>query len=217
MTQQPSITNAHVAAALVRCQASWQINDHEIARSWQSLRCVLRHSVAASCHPDAGPSWYRPIVSKIPKRSSPQFEEQSQTNSTQVIRESVANDRTSEMCTHVRRTWFAKGALKENAGRLAERAKKRRPFACLGHGLRGGRWPGPRVERDGVRCYRGRALKRNVSSEKHRAGHGFGGAGPATNLGVGLSNLGTPLRASWFAAASQTECFSRKTANVAKN
>ena len=46
------------------------------------------------------------------------------------------------------------------------RAKKRRPFACLGHGLRGGRWPGPRVERDGVKCYRGRAL---VDSQTRKA------------------------------------------------
>ena len=36
-----------------------------------------------------------------------------------------------------------------------QRAKKRRPFS-IGHGLRGGRWPGPRVERDGENCYRGR-------------------------------------------------------------
>src|SRR6476620_10734341 len=39
--------------------------------------------------------------------------------------------------------------------RFIESAKKRRPFS-IGLGLRGGRWPGPQVERDGENCYRGR-------------------------------------------------------------
>lgn len=30
------------------------------------------------------------------------------------------------------------------------------PSLSIGHGLRGGRWPGPLVERDGLRCYFGR-------------------------------------------------------------
>ncbi len=41
--------------------------------------------------------------------------------------------------------------------------KKRRPFAS-GHGLRGGRWPGPQVERDGLNCYRGRGWVTNGQS-----------------------------------------------------
>src|SRR3954466_9126817 len=34
--------------------------------------------------------------------------------------------------------------------------RKKSPSLSIGLGLRGGRWPGPMVERDGLRCYFGR-------------------------------------------------------------
>jgi hypothetical protein len=39
-------------------------------------------------------------------------------------------------------------------GLIAGAEKNSPPLRWLGHGLRGGRWPGPCIERDGERCYR---------------------------------------------------------------
>ena len=52
--------------------------------------------------------------------------------------------------------------------------KKRRPFAS-GHGLRGGRWPGPQVERDGLSCYCGRGWVSDWSSNSMAAATTLGG------------------------------------------
>ena len=52
--------------------------------------------------------------------------------------------------------------------------KKRRPFAS-GHGLRGGRWPGPQVERDGLSCYCGRGWVSERSNNSMAAATGLGG------------------------------------------
>jgi len=51
---------------------------------------------------------------------------------------------------------FARRCSAHGERRLTEeRAKNRRPLS-IGRGLRGGRWPGPEVERDGEKCYRDR-------------------------------------------------------------
>ena len=55
----------------------------------------------------------------------------------------------------VRQVCASKARIETMPGRRIGRKKNRRPFA-IGRGLRGGRWPGPEVERDGERCYRGR-------------------------------------------------------------
>jgi hypothetical protein len=52
--------------------------------------------------------------------------------------------------------------------------KKCRPFAS-GHGLRGGRWPGPQVERDGLSCYCGRGWVSERSDNSMAAAIGLGG------------------------------------------
>jgi hypothetical protein len=56
--------------------------------------------------------------------------------------------------------------------------KKRRPFAS-GHGLRGGRWPGPQVERDGSRCYCGRGWVSERSNNSVAAAISLGGIAAA--------------------------------------
>ena len=52
--------------------------------------------------------------------------------------------------------------------------KKRRPFAS-GPGLRGGRWPGPQVERDGLSCYCGRGWVSDWSHNSMAAATSLGG------------------------------------------
>jgi hypothetical protein len=56
----------------------------------------------------------------------------------------------------------------------AKAHKKRRPFAS-GHGLRGGRWPGPQVERDGLSCYCGRGWVSERSDNSMAAAISLGG------------------------------------------
>ena len=56
--------------------------------------------------------------------------------------------------------------------------KKRRPFAS-GHGLRGGRWPGPQVERDGLNCYCGRGWVSDRSNNSMAAAITLGGIAAA--------------------------------------
>jgi hypothetical protein len=64
-------------------------------------------------------------------------------------------------------------------GMSAPRAhKKRRPFAS-GHGLRGGRWPGPQVERDGLSCYCGRGWVSERSNNSMAATITLGGIATA--------------------------------------
>jgi hypothetical protein len=54
-------------------------------------------------------------------------------------------------------------------------AKKAVPLHYLGPGLRGGRWPGQSVERDGWRCYRGPRLgNRSLKSTGNRGLEGAG-------------------------------------------
>ncbi len=52
--------------------------------------------------------------------------------------------------------------------------KKCRPFAS-GHGLRGGRWPGPQVERDGLSCYCGPGWVSERSNNSMAAATSLGG------------------------------------------
>lgn len=86
----------------------------------------------ASCHPRCRPVVWTSVQKKKPK--------------------SVA----IEYARKVRQVCASNERIERSAIR-SRRNKKRRPFA-IGHGLRGGRWPGPQVERDGENCYRGRRL-----------------------------------------------------------
>jgi hypothetical protein len=76
-----------------------------------------------------------------------------------------------------------------SAPRVPRAHKKRRPFAS-GHGLRGGRWPGPQVERDGLNCYCSRGWVSDRSYNSMAAAISLGGIA-ATGIGS-LTSLTRP-------------------------
>ena len=80
----------------------------------------------------------------------------------------------------------------------AEAQKNSPPLCLFGHGLRGGRWPGPHVERDGERCYRGRGLAIPDGHEQHGDERLWRcGRPPVATDCVMLPSI-TPAVAGWF-------------------
>jgi len=92
------------------------------------------------------------------------------------------------------------GAAQPQEASSTSAHKKCRPFAS-GHGLRGGRWPGPQVERDGLSCYCGRGWVSDWSHNSMAAATGLGGIA-ATEV-VSLSSHTRPA-SDWFTRAGKS-------------